>query len=249
MLREIRDLYLQTRKSGEHPWTAYMTRPFAAAVVYVLKDTRITPNQVTLAAFATSLVGAAVIIGWTSWLGLIVGALIYQLAYVLDCVDGQLARVRQIASPVGHLLDFMMDEAKAKLFFGAVAVRLYLIHDDPRYALVGVGGVAMISIALSLTTFMRRPEYLEAIGATPAPSPAPDAPAPDAPKPSLVRRLVGAVEWVAKALINYPTYVPLLALIDQIEVYLWVYIAVYALYTARAFAQIALRLGRFAPRG
>ena len=248
MLSDIRAIYRQTLKKREHPWIVYLTRPFAAVVVYALSGTRVTPNQVTLSAFLTSLVGAGVMLGWTTWPGLIAAVLIYQLAYVLDCADGQLARHRGVSSKAGHLLDFMMDELKAKILYGAVAIRLYRVHDDPLYLIVGVGGVALISMALSLTTFTRRPEYLEAT-APPSREAGADAPAAAPPaRPSPLRRAVGLVEWVAQQMMNYPTYIVILAFLNAVEVYFWMYLGVYFVYTARMFLVITLKLGRPAPR-
>ena len=96
-------------------------------LVVPLARTGITPNQVT---FATLLVfaagaaraGAACRAGarWSA------GAAIIELSYVLDCADGQLARLKGTSSPVGAHLDFLMDELKAFALVAAIAVRLWL---------------------------------------------------------------------------------------------------------------------------
>jgi phosphatidylglycerophosphate synthase len=234
VLSEITELYKETRKKDEHAWTMYFTRPFAAVLVHLLRSSPVTPNQVTVLAFLTSLVGAAVLVFWLDYWGLLVGVLIYQAAYVLDCVDGQLARVRGIASPIGHLLDFMLDEAKAKVLLAAVTVRLFLLTSDSLYLLAGLGGLVLVSIALTLTTFTRRPEYPKAPGAAP----------PGPVKVSPLRMPVRVAEWASQELINYPTYIVFLAIADSIEVYFWAYIAVYLLYTARTFAMVVLKLAR-----
>ncbi len=241
MLRPIRELYYATRKEREPLWTKYLSRPFGAALAYALRDTRVTPNQVSILAFLTACVGAAVMVAWTDHAGLIVAVLIYQLAYIIDCADGMLARLRRTASKAGHLLDFLGDELKAEGFFAAVAVRLYLCYDDPRILLAGIGGLAMISMALALTTFLRRPEV------TGEPSPVEDADAAPSPRRSLLRRLVGLVEWAAKTAMNYPTYVVILGIFNIIEVYFALYLAVYALYVARTSLQLVLKLGRPLP--
>ena len=67
--------------------------------------------------------------------GLVVAVIVFELSYVLDCADGMLARLRGTASPVGHLLDFLMDELKAFLLLAAVAVRLFREHGDVRFLL------------------------------------------------------------------------------------------------------------------
>lgn len=242
MFTEIKDLYLRTRKPNEPLWTTWMSRPFGAAFAWMLRDTRVTPNHVSFLALFVSLVGAAVLLTWLSWPGLVVAILIYQLAYIIDCADGMLARLRGTASPVGHLLDFLGDEIKAKVLLGAVAVRLYLISHEPLYLVAGIAGVLLVSIAISLTTFTRRPEYT---GPPPEPAPTPDA--PERP-PSLLRRAVSLVEWGARSLMNYPIYIVFLAVADAIEVYFWVYIGIYIIYVLRMSLQIFLKLGRLAPR-
>src|SRR5438309_720417 len=84
--------------------------------------------------------------------------LVFELSYVLDCADGMLARWRGTASPVGHLLDFLMDELKAFLLLAAVSVRLFREHGDVRFLLLGLFGLVALASGIALTTFVRRPE-------------------------------------------------------------------------------------------
>ena len=66
---------------------------------------------------------------------------------------------------MGAHLDFLMDELKAFALVAAVAVRLWLPARDPRWLLEGLAGLVVVAAAISLTTFMRRPEYAAATGA------------------------------------------------------------------------------------
>lgn len=241
MLAEIGKIYLETRKEKEQYWAKYVTRPFAAAVLYAIRDSAWTPNQVTLVSFLTSLVGVAVLVAWPDYIGLLVGMFILQVAYVLDCVDGMLARHKNMPSKIGHLLDFLLDELKAIFLIAAVSARLYFVHEDPLYPVVGCFGVALVATGLTLTTFTRRPEYPQ----PPAPPPPPEGAAP--PKPSLIKRALKAPVKVAQWLINYPTYVFYLAILNAMEVFFWIFIGVYALYVVRTFLQVALKLGRALP--
>jgi phosphatidylglycerophosphate synthase len=68
----------------------------------------ITPNRVTLGAFILGL-GAAGAFAQGSHGWLIIGALLYHVSFVLDCVDGKLARVRGTGSVFGLWLDFIFD--------------------------------------------------------------------------------------------------------------------------------------------
>jgi phosphatidylglycerophosphate synthase len=242
MLRAIAEIYRASKKKEDiNFWTEWVCRPPAAALVYVLQGTRITPNQVTFLATLVAFASCALFALLPGWWGAIVAALVFELSFVLDCVDGQLARVRRTASPLGHHLDFLMDEIKAFFVFGAITVRLWLAARDPRYLLVGLGAMACLGSGLSMTTFMRRAEY----GAPP--------PTEDGQPVQLRRRrglglVVSLVERAARVVVHYPSYILLVALVPpgRLDLYFWAYAAVNALYAARSFLAIAWRLGRFA---
>ena len=231
------EVYRKTRKVPDLFWNAYVCRPVAAVLVDAVKGTRITPNQITLSAVGVALASAALLIVWPGHVGLIVAAIVFELSYVLDCADGMLARWRGIASPAGHLLDFLMDELKAFCILAAVAVRLFLEHSDTRFLLLGLFGLVALASGIALTTFIRRPEIA-------APKPAPLAEGAARPARSLVGRALGLLESGAKFLIHYPSYLLVVALVGRVELYFLPYVAVNALYAVRAFAGVAWRFGR-----
>ena len=211
----------------------YVCRPVAAVLVDLVKDTRITPNQITLAAVVVAVASAALLVLLPGYQGLVVAIAVYEASYVLDCADGMLARWRGIQSTPGHLLDFLMDEIKAFVMLGAVAVRLFEERRDPRFLLLGIGGLVALASGIALTTFQRRPEI-----AGPLPSGAAATP------PSFVGRAVRLAERVAKFLIHYPSYILYAAIAGRIECYFYPYIAVNVLYALRAFAGVTFRFGR-----
>ena len=227
------EVYRKTRKVPDLFWNAYVCRPIAAVVVNAIESTRITPNQITLSAVLVALVSVAMLLLWPGHLGLIAAVIVFELSYVLDCADGMLARWRGTASPVGHLLDFLMDELKAFCLLAAVAVRLFQEHGDTRFLLLGLFGLVALASGIALTTFVRRPELKGT------------APVPAVPgRRSLVRRAIGLTESVAKFLIHYPSYLLFVAIFGRIELYFLPYVAINALYAARAFAGVAWRFGR-----
>jgi phosphatidylglycerophosphate synthase len=95
----------------EEPIDYYWHRPLAGLLVRVLLPLPITPNQVTLLSGLFSvLAGIAIgIAGYASRAWLAVGGTLLLVSIVLDCADGQLARLRGISSLVGRALDGMMD--------------------------------------------------------------------------------------------------------------------------------------------
>ncbi len=228
-----REVYQRTKKVPDLFWNRFVCRPLGAVVVDVVKDTRVTPNQITLASFVVGMLAAALLIALPGRAGLIVAVLVYQVSYVLDCADGMLARWRGIASPAGHLLDFLMDELKAFAILAAAAVRLQLEHPEQPFLLLGIAGMLALASGIALTSFQRHPAIVP-----PKSSAEPD------PRP--LARAIRLVESGAKFLIHYPSYILYVAFTGRLELYLYPYLAVNAAYAARAWLGVALRFGRTA---
>jgi len=241
MASEVAAIYRSSKKKQDINWfTEWIARPPAAVVVYVLRNTPITPNQVTFLSAFVAAGACALLIACLGWVPLVIAAALFEFSFVLDCADGMLARLRKLASPLGHLLDFLMDELKAMLLYGAVAVRMWRETGNARMLLVGIAGGFCLASGIALTSFMRRPEY----GAKP---PTEDGQPADMKKPrSLVGWAAFAVEWPARIVVHYPQYIWICALVDRIDLYFWAYGAVNALYLAKSLAVILFRLGRFA---
>lgn len=77
----------------------YLDPPIENWIVQKLCDTAVTPNAVTLLAIAVALTGASLFYeGWA-----LLATLFAWMAIVLDRVDGKLARVKLMTSPLGTL--------------------------------------------------------------------------------------------------------------------------------------------------
>jgi hypothetical protein len=235
MYSEIAAIYRASKKKQDINWfTEHVARPPAAVVVYMVRGTPITPNQITFLSAVIAAGACAMIALLPGWAWLVAAAAVFEFSFVLDCADGQLARLRKQASPVGHLLDFLMDELKAMLLYGCVAVRLWQEIGDVRLLLVGLGGLFCLASGIALTSFMRRPEY----GAKP--------PTEDG-QPAEVSKKgpIAIVEWAARVVVHYPQYIWICAAVDRIDIYFWAYTGVNALYFAKSLATILFKLGRF----
>jgi phosphatidylglycerophosphate synthase len=90
----------------------YIHRPLAGPIARALMPTAVTPNAVTIAGGVLGVSsGVALWCSWdTPWLRLAAASLLFA-SVVLDCVDGQLARARNQASPTGVMLDGLVDIA------------------------------------------------------------------------------------------------------------------------------------------
>ena len=242
MASEVAAIYRQSKKKQDINWfTEWIARPPAAVVVYLLRKTPITPNQVTFVSAFVAAAACAVLILGLGWIPLVIGAVLFEFSFVLDCADGMLARLRKLASPLGHLLDFLMDELKAMMLYGAVAVRMWREHgDDDRMLLIGLAGGFCLASGIALTSFMRRPEY----GGK---GPTEDGdPAEVKKRRGVLGLAVFAIEWPARVVVHYPQYIWICALVNRIDIYFYAYGAVNALYLAKSLAVILVRLGRFA---
>jgi len=226
----IAETYRLTKKTPDLVWNEYVCRPVAAVLVHAVRDSRVTPNQITLASLGVSTLSAGLLPVLPRHVGLVVSILVFEASYVLDCADGMLARLRGTQSVQGHLLDFLIDEIKAFTLLAAASVRLYAVHGyDVGYLLTGLFGLVALATGIGLTTFLRRPEIA-----------GPATPGQPAPRPSVL----GWLERAAKLLIHYPSYIWLAAALGRLDLYLFPYVAVNALYAARTLLSVAARFGR-----
>ncbi|MDP6978757.1 MAG: CDP-alcohol phosphatidyltransferase family protein [Myxococcota bacterium] len=91
-------------------WTVDFDYWFSTRLVSLVRSGPITPDHLTYASFSSGLLGATVLLlGPAQWSTLVVAALLFQTAYILDCADGQLARVREEYSRHGWRLDLYSD--------------------------------------------------------------------------------------------------------------------------------------------
>ncbi len=79
-------------------------RPIGYNIALALRHTGITPNTITIISIFFGVGGGLLFYPTNIWLNL-VGILLLICANILDCVDGQLARLTGIKSEVGRILD------------------------------------------------------------------------------------------------------------------------------------------------
>jgi phosphatidylglycerophosphate synthase len=250
MFGQIAEVYRRTRKPKDILWNRFVARPLAAVLLVPLRATPITPNQVTLATLVVFAGGAVVMALAPGWRNLIIATAIIELSYVLDCVDGQLARLKGTSSPVGAHLDFLMDELKAFLLIAAAGLRLWFASARPWWLIEALLGLVIVASAISLTTFLRRPEYAAATGAKVGGGAGDygagfdQGPAAGGETAKAGFSPLRAVEALGKLIVHYPSYILFVALADRLDLFLHAYVLMNGAYAARSLLGIALRLGR-----
>ena len=99
-------------KKRDYWWTVIFTDPISLPLVRLLYKRRwLTPDQVSIIAAVLGLfVGPLFALGTRA--GLIAGGLVFQAAFIVDCVDGKLARALGTTSPKGETLDRIGDATR-----------------------------------------------------------------------------------------------------------------------------------------
>jgi phosphatidylglycerophosphate synthase len=92
------------RRNSEHWAGALYLRRMSIYATKALLPTGISANGVTWLMTLSGIAGAAVLV-WPSWWAVLICALTMQFQILLDCSDGEIARVRQTISPAGVYLD------------------------------------------------------------------------------------------------------------------------------------------------
>ncbi|MER6091203.1 CDP-alcohol phosphatidyltransferase family protein [Streptomyces bluensis] len=129
-LAEVRRI---TQKKRDAWWTVLLVDPVATPLVRLTTTyTRITPNQLTWGAFLLGL-GSAVCFALGDWRWLIAGAVVYHLSFVLDCMDGKVARLTGQGSVFGAWLDFIFDRIRVAVCGVALMAGQYQRTDDALY--------------------------------------------------------------------------------------------------------------------
>jgi len=92
----------------EEVFDLYFYRPLAFLLVKGIYNTDITPNQLTVISMIFGILGG-ISYSFGSHTAFIVGAILYLFYNIVDCSDGQLARLKKNGTAVGRILDGIAD--------------------------------------------------------------------------------------------------------------------------------------------
>jgi phosphatidylglycerophosphate synthase len=90
----------------------------------IANHTSITPNQISFVSFLIGLLSAAAFAQGDHPM-LIAGALLYHVSFILDCIDGKIARLKGTGTAFGMWLDFSFDRYKFWICAAALAYGQY----------------------------------------------------------------------------------------------------------------------------
>jgi phosphatidylglycerophosphate synthase len=116
-------------KADDSPFTTFLVSPYSKYLARFAARRGWSPDAVTMLSLAIG-VAAAASFAAGSRASLIAGALLLQLSFTADCVDGQLARYARRFSRLGSWLDTVADRAKEYLVYAGLALGATRGFDD-----------------------------------------------------------------------------------------------------------------------
>ena len=171
----------------------YFNRPLGRPVSKLLLHTPVTPNAVSVAATVMGVAAAGCLTQGHPWWFLL-GAVLLQLSAVIDCVDGDLARVLYRTTPLGEWLDFAGGQLVHLCLFAGLGVGLHHYHGGGTAAWLGL--LAVVGGVLGLVFILR-----EKMHGTPS-----------AAAERLIQRFVNR---------DYSLLLIFLAVVNRVEWFLW----------------------------
>ena len=127
-----------------HPSVTWFGRPIGDLITPFFHNTGWNANKLTIARTYLAFVGVAMLavpvpILWQ------ISAVIYFFCFILDCVDGNLARIQNDATYLGKFLDGLADAVYAFSATFFLGIGTWLYYDEPRLLIVGAG-ISIISL-------------------------------------------------------------------------------------------------------
>ncbi|WP_235030630.1 CDP-alcohol phosphatidyltransferase family protein [Nonomuraea solani] len=132
----------ETRKRRDSWWTVYFVDPVACRVALPIANrTRLTPNGLTVLSLVLGAVSAACF----ATNQLVAGACVFYLSFMIDCVDGKIARLKGTGTPFGLWLDYVGDRVRVVLCAGGLAYGQYALTGEVVYVVLGAA-VAVLDL-------------------------------------------------------------------------------------------------------
>ncbi len=135
-------------------------RPIAFVLVKLIYRLPITPNQMTYAALVAGII-SAVQFGRGTETGFLWGAVWYVIANVLDCGDGMLARLQKSGTPLGRLVDGVVDWLSSVAIFYGLGMGMSAYFGNPLYWLLAIAA-GVLSGYHAMVFDKRQQEYIAA---------------------------------------------------------------------------------------
>ena len=139
----LQDIRERTYKSRDAWWTVLLVDPVAVHLVRLVAPYRwITPNLLSGLAFVFG-VGAAACFALQDRWWLVAGAVLFHLSFVVDCMDGKIARLNGTGTMFGQWFDFIFDRLRVVLCAVALMGGQYVRTGDVAWVWLAAGVIGL----------------------------------------------------------------------------------------------------------
>lgn len=128
------DLRKQCKRQSGYIITFFTINEISLFLTWCIRKTRITPNQVTIASIIAGLICAA----FYATGHFVSGSLSLFISHLLDCTDGNLARVTGNFSPIGTWLDKIGDRLCEAAILIGVGIYFHRVESNDFWAVIAL---------------------------------------------------------------------------------------------------------------
>jgi len=230
IFKETKKIYWDSYKKEDYIWAKFVSRPPTAFLLASISGVRVTPNQLTFIGLLFGLAGAVCMAFYSGMTGLCISFCLLQLAFMIDCMDGMLARYKNLSSPIGLKLDSLIDTIKVFFLYPAIGYRLYMESENVNFILLVLLGEGIIASDIVMTNFMRSSEYTGKASHS---------------RRSFSKNPIGYVMRLFSFILNYPSWIILPVIFNRMDLFLYISLITYTLYCGYAFLVILFKAGRY----
>ncbi|MBK8552510.1 MAG: CDP-alcohol phosphatidyltransferase family protein [Ignavibacteria bacterium] len=108
-------------------------RPISFVLVKLIYSTNITPNQISIVALMFGVL-TGILYGYGTHLAFILASASFFICNTLDCMDGQLARLKKNGTKIGRVIDGFIDYITSISVFIGIGIALTSITGDALYS-------------------------------------------------------------------------------------------------------------------
>lgn len=111
----------------------YIFRPLSFVFVKLIFNTNITPNQISIVALVFGIL-SGILYGFGTYTFLLLGSASFFICNTLDCMDGQLARLKKNGTRIGRVIDGFIDYATSVSVFLGLGFAMTYVTGNPIYS-------------------------------------------------------------------------------------------------------------------
>lgn len=155
-MREILSSYTPEKRAETSIWARIFSRPVSFAVTYLLINLGMSANLVSVLSIFVALSACIFLMAGPAFFW--AGILLFLFWDVLDCTDGNIARVKKTASASGEYLDAASGYAAPAFIYLAVGVAAYDTAACPagcRFVFIIFGAAASVSDLLARLLYQK----------------------------------------------------------------------------------------------